>query len=249
VLSRLHGDYTHCVLDADTGYHVVGCSWTRGGRLRMSALSPGPKLAYFSEGDRLGSTGYRSVHPTSSVGVAFRRRGRHEVDRALDGMPVTDPQGCEMVRRTRWLTATGPVAAVGTGLFLAVAMRLSSASQADVATTDCATAPASPPSGFTNQTASVNGVQLHYVRGGHGRDVVVLLHGWPENWYEWNAVMPTLAEKYTVLAVDLPGLGDSIGAPPSYDKKTLAGFVHGLVVDAVGERRASRQVIWPQLSS
>src|SRR5215469_17254635 len=29
-----------------------------------------------------------------------------------------------------------------------------------------------------------NGVQIHYVIGGHG-DPVVLLHGWPETWYEW----------------------------------------------------------------
>jgi hypothetical protein len=36
---------------------------------------------------------------------------------------------------------------------------------------------------FTHRTASVNGIQLHYVIGGHG-DPVVLLHGWPETWYE-----------------------------------------------------------------
>jgi hypothetical protein len=34
-----------------------------------------------------------------------------------------------------------------------------------------------------------NGVQIHYVIGGHG-DPVVLLHGWPETWYEWHKVMP-----------------------------------------------------------
>jgi pimeloyl-ACP methyl ester carboxylesterase len=34
----------------------------------------------------------------------------------------------------------------------------------------------------------VNGVQIHYVIGGHG-DPVVLLHGWPETWYEWHKVM------------------------------------------------------------
>ncbi|MGB7954667.1 MAG: hypothetical protein WCF23_11870, partial [Candidatus Nitrosopolaris sp.] len=34
---------------------------------------------------------------------------------------------------------------------------------------------------FSHHTASVNGIQLHYVIGGHG-DPVVLLHGWPETW-------------------------------------------------------------------
>jgi hypothetical protein len=37
---------------------------------------------------------------------------------------------------------------------------------------------------FSHHTATVNGIQLHYVIGGKG-DPVVLLHGWPETWYEW----------------------------------------------------------------
>ncbi|HZR39775.1 MAG TPA: epoxide hydrolase N-terminal domain-containing protein, partial [Ktedonobacteraceae bacterium] len=37
---------------------------------------------------------------------------------------------------------------------------------------------------FTHQTAQVNGVRLHYVIGGQGFPVV-LLHGWPQTWYEW----------------------------------------------------------------
>src|SRR6266487_4022531 len=46
---------------------------------------------------------------------------------------------------------------------------------------------------FSHHMASVNGIQLHYVIGGHG-DPVVLLHGWPETWYEWHLVMPALAK-------------------------------------------------------
>ena len=42
---------------------------------------------------------------------------------------------------------------------------------------------------FSHNTASVNGIQMHYVIGGHG-DPVVLLHGWPETWYAWHKVMP-----------------------------------------------------------
>src|SRR5215469_7265867 len=52
---------------------------------------------------------------------------------------------------------------------------------------------------FSHRTASVNGIQLHYVIGGHG-DPVVLLHGWPETWYEWRHVMPALSKNYTVIA-------------------------------------------------
>jgi hypothetical protein len=36
---------------------------------------------------------------------------------------------------------------------------------------------------FSHHMATVNGIQLHYVSGGHG-DPVVLLHGWPETWYD-----------------------------------------------------------------
>src|SRR5919197_267126 len=61
---------------------------------------------------------------------------------------------------------------------------------------------------FSHHMASVNGIQLHYVIGGHG-DPVVLLHGWPETWYGWHKVMPALAKNYTVVAPDLRGLGDS----------------------------------------
>ena len=46
---------------------------------------------------------------------------------------------------------------------------------------------------FSHHTASVNGIKLHYVIGGHG-DPVVLLHGWPATWYEWHKVMPALAK-------------------------------------------------------
>jgi pimeloyl-ACP methyl ester carboxylesterase len=81
---------------------------------------------------------------------------------------------------------------------------------------------------FTHRTASVNGIQLHYVIGGHG-DPVVLLHGWPETWYEWHLVMPALAKNYTVIAPDLRGLGDSSKPPTGYDGKNVAEDIHQLV--------------------
>ena len=47
---------------------------------------------------------------------------------------------------------------------------------------------------FAHHTATVNGIQLHYVMGGKG-DPVVLLHGYPQSWYEWRHVMPTISQK------------------------------------------------------
>src|ERR1041384_1937730 len=81
---------------------------------------------------------------------------------------------------------------------------------------------------FSHHTASVNGIQMHYVIGGNG-DPVVLLHGWPETWYAWHKVMPALAKNYTVIAPDLRGLGDSSKPLTGYDGKTTAEDIHQLV--------------------
>jgi pimeloyl-ACP methyl ester carboxylesterase len=81
---------------------------------------------------------------------------------------------------------------------------------------------------FSHHTASVNGIQLHYVIGGQG-DPVVLLHGWPQTWYEWHKVMPALAKNYTVVAPDLRGLGDSSKTVTGYDGNTTAEDIYQLV--------------------
>ena len=81
---------------------------------------------------------------------------------------------------------------------------------------------------FSHHTTSVNGIQLHYVIGGHGPPIV-LLHGWPETWYGWHKVMPALAKNHTVIAPDLRGLGDSSKPLTGYDGKTTAEDIHQLV--------------------
>ncbi|MEU5682489.1 alpha/beta fold hydrolase [Streptomyces venezuelae] len=86
---------------------------------------------------------------------------------------------------------------------------------------------------FKHKYAEVRGVRMHYVTGGKG-PALVLLHGWPQTWYEWRKIMPALAEHHTVYALDLPGLGDSKGSPERFDKKTLARYVHELLRDRMG---------------
>jgi pimeloyl-ACP methyl ester carboxylesterase len=69
---------------------------------------------------------------------------------------------------------------------------------------------------------------IHYVMAGPGigkAPVVVLLHGWPQTWYEWRHIIPGLAERYTVIAPDLRGLGDSSRPLSGYDKKTVANDI------------------------
>jgi pimeloyl-ACP methyl ester carboxylesterase len=81
---------------------------------------------------------------------------------------------------------------------------------------------------FSHHMASVNGIQMHYVIGGKG-EPIILLHGWPETWYEWRHIMPSLAKNYTVIAPDLRGLGDSSKPLTGYDGKTVAEDIHQLV--------------------
>ena len=90
--------------------------------------------------------------------------------------------------------------------------------------------PAAPPPGFTSERRLVGDVQLHYVIGGSGPPVV-LLHGFPDTWYSWREVMPRLAERHTVVALDLRGLGDSEPGTQPNDTVRDAGDVHGLVTE------------------
>jgi pimeloyl-ACP methyl ester carboxylesterase len=100
---------------------------------------------------------------------------------------------------------------------------------ADPAVADAAprARPGQPPAGFASEHAKVNGTSLHYVRVGHG-PAVILLHGFPEDWAEYQAIMPRLAQRFTVVAVDLPGIGHSAPANGGYDAANLATHIHGL---------------------
>jgi pimeloyl-ACP methyl ester carboxylesterase len=83
--------------------------------------------------------------------------------------------------------------------------------------------------GFISSKAKVNGTTLHYVRGGTG-PAVILLHGFPEDWYEFHQIMPRLAQKFTVLAVDLRGMGGSEATASGYDAANMAEDIHQLAV-------------------
>jgi pimeloyl-ACP methyl ester carboxylesterase len=88
-----------------------------------------------------------------------------------------------------------------------------------------------PPS-FEHQGVVVDGVRLHYVRGGRplgSAPVMLLIHGFPQNWWSWHKVMPALGEQYTLAVPDLRGVGLSDRPQTGYDKSRLAADLHGLV--------------------
>jgi len=78
--------------------------------------------------------------------------------------------------------------------------------------------------------AKIDNVQLHYLTAGHGADTVILLHGFAETSRMWRPIIPKLAEKFTVIAPDLPGIGDSsIPADKDIGMITAAKQIHDLV--------------------
>ncbi len=81
--------------------------------------------------------------------------------------------------------------------------------------------------------ADLGDVRLHYVTAGEGFPIV-LLHGWPQTWYEWRHIVPVLARQYRVIAPDLRGLGDSSRPADGYDKKTVGNDIWRLVHDHLG---------------
>src|SRR5262245_28688751 len=95
------------------------------------------------------------------------------------------------------------------------------------------------PAGFAKTFASryvdANGLRLHTVVGGNGRPVL-LVHGWPQTWYQWRLVMPTLARDFNVIAVDQRGIGLSDKPESGYDAGAQANDMVALM-DALGHRR------------
>jgi pimeloyl-ACP methyl ester carboxylesterase len=94
-----------------------------------------------------------------------------------------------------------------------------------------------PVNGTSARTAQVDGVQLHYLTAGKG-PMVILLHGYTQTSRMWIPLIPKLAEKFTVIAPDLPGIGDSSIPENGLDMKTSAVRVHTLV-QSLGAKKAS----------
>ncbi len=78
-----------------------------------------------------------------------------------------------------------------------------------------------------SRTAEVGGVKLHYLTAGHGT-TLILLHGYAETSLMWKPVIPILAERFTVIAPDLPGIGDSDIPADGLDMKSAAIRIHDL---------------------
>jgi len=108
--------------------------------------------------------------------------------------------------------------AVGTFLFILLITSIPARAQNE----------AKLPAVFVSKDASIDGLKLHYTMGGHG-PAVVLLHGFAETSRMWTPILPVLGEKFTVIAPDLPGIGESSIPEKGIDMKTAAISIHSLV--------------------
>ncbi|MGH9544566.1 MAG: alpha/beta fold hydrolase [Terriglobales bacterium] len=80
---------------------------------------------------------------------------------------------------------------------------------------------------IVSRTVEIDGAKLHYMTAGHGTPLI-LLHGFAETSLMWKPIIPALAERFTVIAPDLPGIGDSDIPADGLDMKSAAIRIHDL---------------------
>jgi pimeloyl-ACP methyl ester carboxylesterase len=90
--------------------------------------------------------------------------------------------------------------------------------------------------GVSHRTVRARGAEFHLAEAGSGDDVVLCLHGWPQHWYEWRYLMPALADRHRVIALDQRGFGWSQATSDGYEKEELASDVLA-VLDELGLER------------
>jgi pimeloyl-ACP methyl ester carboxylesterase len=89
---------------------------------------------------------------------------------------------------------------------------------------------------FDHHLAKVGDLRMHWVSAGAG-EPVVLLHGWPQTWYEWRHLIPVLAETHLVIAPDLRGWGATERPASGFDVATAASDIRRLL-DHLGLAKA-----------
>ncbi len=77
---------------------------------------------------------------------------------------------------------------------------------------------------------SRNGQDLHYVTAGETGTPILLVHGFPESWWAFHKLIPLLARHHRVIAVDLPGFGDSGTTADGYTSTTMAEALRDLII-------------------
>lgn len=81
---------------------------------------------------------------------------------------------------------------------------------------------------IASKTIDVDGLKMHYFTAGNAPETLLLIHGYAQGAHMWEAAIPELAKRFTVIAPDLPGFGDSAIPKDGLDMKTAATRIHAL---------------------
>ena len=89
--------------------------------------------------------------------------------------------------------------------------------------------------GVRHRLLHVNGVEFHLAEAGQG-EPLLMLHGWPQHWYEWRHLIGALQDDYRIICPDLRGFGWSAAPQSGYEKERLVDDILG-ILDALGIER------------
>src|SRR6185436_4431642 len=84
--------------------------------------------------------------------------------------------------------------------------------------------------------ATLDGARVHYVNYGRGKDALVLIHGWTMNVDNWRDNIADLSKRNRVIAIDLPGHGQSDKPPVTYSMEFFARAIEAVMRDAKVQR-------------
>ncbi len=87
-----------------------------------------------------------------------------------------------------------------------------------------------------SQYARLDGAKIHYKSYGKGKDALVLIHGWTCNLENWRDQIPDFAKRSRVIALDLPGHGQSDKPQIAYTMDLFANAIDAVMRDAKVER-------------
>lgn len=87
-----------------------------------------------------------------------------------------------------------------------------------------------------SQFATLNGAKIHYQSYGKGSEAFVLVHGWTCNLSHWRYQIPEFAKRARVIALDLPGHGQSDKPEIAYTMDHFAAAIDAVMRDAKVDR-------------
>jgi pimeloyl-ACP methyl ester carboxylesterase len=135
-----------------------------------------------------------------------------------------------MMSKLKHTLATNGIAQLGWFLLMIAALALM------LAGAPAASAQTASTSEVKSHYATLDGARIHYQSYGKGREALVLIHGWTCNLNYWRDQVPDFAKRNRVIALDLPGHGQSDKPEIVYSMDLFARAVDAVMRDAKVER-------------